>query len=76
MLRLLRDKALAAMHDPAGISGYVYPCTDAWKPEALSRINTAINRAEKAWEAESAGRTADAFYWWDLVFNGYFPSYG
>lgn len=76
VLRLLRDNALSSMQDPVGISGYVYPCTDAWKPEALSRINTAIGRAEKAWEAEGAGKTADAFFWWDLVFNGYFPSYG
>lgn len=75
ILRLLRDRALSAMQDPVGISGYVHPCTDAWKDEALSRINTAIGRAEKAREAENAEKVADAFYWWKLVFNGYFPSY-
>lgn len=76
VLRSLRDNALAAMQDPVGISGYVYPCTDAWKEEALSRVSTAIGRAEKARDAENADKVADAFYWWNLVFNGYFPSYG
>ena len=76
VLRRLRAHALAAMQDPVGIAGLVYPCTEAWKPEALSRIETAITRAEKAQEAEAAGNIPNAFAWWNLVFNGYFPSYG
>ena len=77
IFKLLRDNELAAMQDPVGISGYIYPAfSEAMKTDALSKINTALTRAEKAREAEDAGRIKDAFYWWDLVFDGYFPAYG
>lgn len=75
-LRQLRDKELAMMQDPVGISGYVHPCSGLWKEEALSRINTAISRAERARDAENAGKIADAFDCWSLLFDGYFPKYG
>lgn len=75
VLRRLRAHTLASMQDPVGISGYVQPCTDAWKATALSRIDTAITRAEKAREAETAGNISNAYTWWSMVFNGYFPSY-
>lgn len=76
MLRRLRAKGLAMMQDPIGISGYVYPCSDTVKIEALSRIDTAIARAEKAGEAEDRGDMALAFEYWRLIFNDYFPKYG
>jgi len=75
VLRQLRAKSLAAMQDPMGISGLVYPCSDAVKAGALSKIDTAIIRAEKAREAESKGDLAAAFQWWDLVFDGRFPAH-
>ena len=74
-LRHLRNKGLAAMQDPMGASGLVYACSDAVKPTALSKLDTAIGRAEKAREAEASGKIEDAFFWWDLVFDGHFPAY-
>lgn len=67
---------LAAMQDPKGVSGYIYPCSsDAKKEDALSKLKTAYTRVLKAREAESNENTKDAFYWWDMVFAGNFPSY-
>ncbi|MCJ2127587.1 SMODS domain-containing nucleotidyltransferase [Methylobacterium sp. E-045] len=74
-LRHLHKKELAAMQDPKGISGYIHPCTAAVKPAALSKVETALTRAEKAMEAENKGNISDAFYWWNMVFSGKFPSY-
>lgn len=76
VLKMLRDNQLAAIQDPMGISGYIYPCsTDAKKSDALSKLETALVRAQKARDAEEAEKIHDAFYWWNLVFNGHFPSY-
>ena len=59
-----------------GISGYVYACSsDAQKDDALSKVKTANTRAQKAREEAAAENTLSAFTWWDLVFNGNFPSY-
>lgn len=72
----LANSNLAAMQDPTGISGFIYPCaTEAKKTDALSKLNTALTRAQKARESEVAGKTAEAFTWWDLVFAGKFPAY-
>ena len=70
----LVNKDLAAMQDPQGISGLVYPCSDAIKSNALSKANTALTRAQKAIDAEKDGKIDDAFYWWGMVFNNKFPS--
>jgi hypothetical protein len=76
ILKRLSDNQLSAMQDPMGVSGYIYPCvSDAMKRETLSRIGTALSRAEKACEAEDRGNIEDAFYWWDLLFDGAFPAY-
>ena len=73
---LLANNQLAAMQDPAGISGYIQPCSsDANLKDALSKLETARARAEKAREAERDGNTKDAFYWWDLLYDNRFPSY-
>jgi len=73
---LLWNNQLAAMQDPVGISGYIYPCfSDVQRKDALSKIQTALGRAEKALEAESSEDIKDAYYWWDMVFGGYFPAY-
>jgi hypothetical protein len=71
----LINKSLAGMQDPQGISGLVQPCTEAVKPSALSKLNTAYTRANNALEAEKAGKVSDAFGWWNKVFNGQFPAY-
>ena len=77
VLQLLWDRRLAPIQDPTGISGNIYPCSsDAKQSEALSKLETALQRAEKAVDAEGEGNIADAFYWWDKLFGGNFPSYG
>lgn len=76
ILKKLDQCNLADLQDPKGISGYVKACSsDSKKDDALSRLNTAKIRAQKAREAEKSGNTAKAFEWWDKVFAGNFPSY-
>jgi len=76
IMRKLNSCSLAAIQDPKGVSGYVPACASgAKKADALSKLATAKTRAEKAREAESAGKTSEAFDWWDRVFAGNFPSY-
>jgi hypothetical protein len=76
LFRKLDSCSLASMQDPKGISGYVAACaTEAKKADALSKLSTARTRAEKAREAESSGKTSDAFDWWDKLFDGNFPGY-
>jgi len=72
----LHDVQLARMDTPAGIVGSVTACkSDANYADALSKLSTALSRANKAREAEEAGKISDAFYWWNLLFNDQFPSY-
>ncbi|WP_374439249.1 SMODS domain-containing nucleotidyltransferase [Pseudomonas panipatensis] len=76
ILAMLRDNELAAMQDPMGVAGYIYPCkTDSFKQDALSKLNTAATRAEKARSAEADGDTKTAFDWWRLLYNDKFPTY-
>jgi len=76
IFRKLYDCDLAAIRDPKGISGLIYPCSsDSKKSTALSKLSTATTRAQKARDAESSGYTREAFECWDKLFNGNFPSY-
>lgn len=76
ILAMLRDNELAAMQDPMGGAGYIYPCkTEAFKQDALSKLKTAAMRAEKAREAEANGDTKTAFDWWHQLYNDKFPTY-
>lgn len=76
ILMMLRDNQLAAMQDPMGVAGYIYPCkTEAFKQDALSKLRTAATRAEKAREAEVNQDTKTAFDWWRLLYNDKFPTY-
>lgn len=76
ILKKLNSAELAAMQDPKGISGYVYPCKSVAQAEdALSKLNTASIRAEKARQAERDGDIHEAFHWWNLLFGNGFPSY-
>lgn len=76
ILAMLMDNELAAMQDPMGVAGYIYPCkTDAFKRDALSKLSTAVVRAENARNAEAGGDTKTAFDWWRLLYNDKFPTY-
>ena len=76
ILKRLLDCDLASIQDPLGISGYILPCSsDTQKDDALSKLETALTRADKAREAEKDENIKDAFYWWNLVFANKFPSY-
>lgn len=76
VLKLLWDGQLARMQDPMGVSGYISPCkTDAARTDALSKLVTALTRANKARDASDAGNIQDAFYWWRLLYNDQFPTY-
>lgn len=73
---LLDRLALAGIQDPMGISGNIRACkSEADKATALSKVATALTRAEKATEAEEAGHISDAFDWWDKLFAYRFPNY-
>lgn len=77
IFKSLWDNQLAMLKDPKGITGSISPCTsEAQKFDALSKLKTALGRAEKARKAEKADNMSDAFYWWNLLFAGEFPSYG
>ena len=72
----LRDCNLAAMQDPMGVSGYIPACkTQALWEDAISKLDTAAARAEKAREEAENGNVAGAFEWWRKLFNHEFPSY-
>ncbi|MEW8230330.1 MAG: hypothetical protein AB2745_08405 [Candidatus Thiodiazotropha endolucinida] len=76
ILAMLKDNELAAIQDPMGVAGYIYPCnTGALKTDALSKLNTAASRAEKAQDAQYGGDTKAAFDWWRLLYNDIFPTY-
>jgi hypothetical protein len=76
ILRQLADAQLADMQDPMGVSGYIPACkSDAQYDDAISKIETAAARAEKARDAASNGKISDAFDWWRLLYNYEFPPY-
>src|SRR6266545_734377 len=77
MLKHLVDCELANMRDPMGISGLVPASnTETYRQDALSKLKTALTRANNARDAEEAGRISLSFDWWDKVYNGQFPAYG
>lgn len=74
-LESLLSHDLSAMNDPTGSTGRIKPCSSAANhADALSKLRTAVGRAQKAVACrESDPRTA--FGWWDYVFGGKFPAY-
>lgn len=64
--------------DPAGYGGNVgvYLDTKEKLEEVVSRLETAYTRAREAEQLEAAGRTAQAYDKWRLIFDDYFPAYG
>ena len=72
----LHDIELAKMQDPMGISGYIEPCSTTNQLEdAKSKLSRALTRAQKACDANKAGNVAEAFSFWNLVYDEKFPSY-
>ena len=75
VLKMLLDSELASMRDPMGISGLIgCSSTSVKKQTSLSRLKTAVSRAEKAVTAKSNENFEDAFCWWNLLFNNEFPA--
>ncbi|MDD4976699.1 MAG: hypothetical protein PHY93_20255 [Bacteriovorax sp.] len=76
VLQSLMNNSLADMQDPMGGAGYIKACkSDAFKVDALSKLDTALTRATKAREATQKGNISEAFDYWRLLFNNEFPTY-
>lgn len=76
VLSHLHQIGLANMQDPMGISGYITPCSTNIKlKEAKSKLYTALTRAQNAYRATERRNIKNAFYWWNLLYNGKFPDY-
>ena len=77
IFKSLWNSQLSMIQDPMHISGYIHPCDTALKKEdALSKLGTAYSRADKAIEARKKSNVQDEFYWWRLLYDNHFPSYG
>lgn len=75
-LNRLLDSGLASMNDPTGNTGRINACSsDANLADAVSKLKTAVGRAERAKDAYVRGDHEAAFAEWNLLFNGEFPSY-
>lgn len=76
LLKMLWDGQLASIQDPMGVSGYIPACkSDAARVDALSKLETAYARANKARMAATNDKISEAFDWWRLVYNNEFPNY-
>lgn len=76
VLKHLWDVQLANMQDPMGVSGYISACkTDALRKDALSKLGTALTRAQNARVTAKSGDIKAAFDWWQLVYDNQFPTY-
>jgi hypothetical protein len=75
ILNHLYQVQLADMRDPMGVSGLIPSSkTFTQKNAALSKLNTALSRAEKAYNSRLKGNYDDAFYWWKMLYNDNFPA--
>lgn len=69
-LKYLQDVELAAMNDPTGLGSRFTACSSASnKSDALSKLDTAVGRATRAWEHARDGRDASAVEQLKLLFN-------
>lgn len=74
VVNLLSNVELGSIRDPMQISWLIpFHNLISQKEYALSKLNTAATRAQKAVDARLAGKIDDAFYWWNLFFNNKFP---
>jgi hypothetical protein len=70
MLRRLVNNELAQMQDPTGVSGYISPCgTEVQRLEALSKLRTALRRAEEAYALDQEGKEVQSLEAWSKVFG-------
>ncbi|SUA80435.1 Uncharacterised protein [Nocardia otitidiscaviarum] len=75
LLEFLDRNQLCAMNDPKGRTGRFQACSsDYKKTEALSKLNTAATRANKALKAYQDNDHEEAFHYLDLLFGGKFPA--
>jgi hypothetical protein len=75
VLQWLQRSNLNDMPDPTGISEAFSAGPWLERSAALTALNTAIVMASNALSAETSGHIAEAFAYWDRVFNGKFPGY-
>lgn len=75
VLHEIMSTELAALRDPLKLTGLIAACTEAQRRTALSKLQTAAVRAEKALMAEERGDIREAFDWWRRVFPRSFPAY-
>jgi len=74
IVKELHSINLASIRDPMGISGLVPACNTNFKMEdAISKLNTAVSRAEKAVENRESNLDS-CFDWWDKFFGGRFST--
>jgi hypothetical protein len=72
---LLYTRKCCAIQDPLGISGNVKAAhTQAKLQAAYDHVATALDKANRALEAERAGKQQDSRYYWNLVYNDNFPA--
>lgn len=75
-LSLVLNANLPSLQDPAGISGYIRPCSSqANFDSTLSKLKTAVTRAQNANAAKKSDDIKTAFEWWDKFYAYNFPSY-
>jgi hypothetical protein len=77
VLRKLANSGVAPIVDPRFAEFSLPGCsTEQYRTDAAAKALTSAEWAERAGERENLGRQADAFHYWDLVFNSNFPAFG
>jgi hypothetical protein len=72
----LRASELADMQDPMEVSGLIPACgSEAQYSDAVSKLDRAATRAEKAREETRNANISSAFDYWRLLYNDEFPTY-
>ncbi|ARU41199.1 hypothetical protein CCB80_08655 [Armatimonadetes bacterium Uphvl-Ar1] len=70
LLKKLHDHSLASMNDPSGLGSRFTSCsTDASKADAMSKLSTAVARAEKAKNYHRNEDHSNAIAQLELLFN-------
>ena len=69
-LKKMHDAGLAALNDPTGLGSRFGACSsDSNKSIALSKLGTAVTRALKAKDYDTAGKNSEAVEQLKLLFN-------
>ncbi len=72
----LKNLELSPLYDNIGISGYTIPCSnEVQQINALSKLSKAVLLTKQAIEAKEKGNIREAFDWWNILYDGRFPSY-